>query len=66
MVSVTKIPSQRVSQDGTDTELQRWPAILVFKPVGLTTLMVQAWLWAWYIQHTACAERVLKWSLPMP
>lgn len=53
-MSVTKIPSQRVSWHGPDTELQHGIEILVFKPVSLTTLMVQAWLWAQYTQHTVC------------
>lgn len=71
-MSLTKILSQRVLWDGPDTELQHLPAILVLQPVGLTTPMVQAWLWAWYTQHTACVEWVLvqitsllKLSLPM-
>lgn len=72
IMSLTTTPSQRAWWDGPDTEVLLLPAILVLTPVGLTTPMAQAWLWAWYRQHTACVggtlvqiSSPLKWSLPM-
>lgn len=50
------IPSQRAWWDGPDTEVLLLPAILVLTPVGPTTPMAQAWLWARYGEDTHVRE----------